>query len=57
MTSREDLYLADIWYFENMNKLVESEAFIYAINIEGAAGVALRFGCFLCYLAVRKSAC
>ena len=51
------MHLADIWYFENMNKLVESEAFIYAINIEGAAGVALRFGCFLCYLAVGKTAC
>ena len=40
-----------------MNKLVESEAFIFAINIEGAARVALRLGCFLCYLAVGKTAC
>ena len=51
------MHLADIWYFENMNKLVGSEAFIYAINIDGAAGVALRFGCFSCYLAVGKTAC
>ena len=57
MTSREDMHLADIWYFENMNKLVESESFIYAINIEGVAGVVLKFGCLLCYLAVRKTAC
>ena len=51
------MHLADVWYFENMNKLVESEAFIYAINIKGATGVVLRFGCFLCYLAVGKTAC
>ena len=51
------MYLADIWYFETMNNLVESEAFIYAINIKDAEGVALRFGCFSCYLAVGKTAC
>ena len=44
--------LVDIWSCENMDKLVESEAFIDCIKIEGASlrnEFLLRFGCFSVY--------
>lgn len=51
--------LVDIWWYENMNKLVESEAFIDCINIEGAElktdfELKIRLLSCLCCLAVEK---